>query len=283
MARRSLMVNDNLVDISHSFDVPLPDKVFKINARDKSLNLPSCITDLPNYELREHLYSFKTASALGLSYGPLSSNWNLTSDDKVYISEVVKYKDIFDGNLTIRYGVGMRVFYQLKILNTEAKVSSLPLILASAQFDYIKANVEVKVIGVPTFTAPMSTTLSMESYQTIQKAVEAFQSMIQTENTGISPQILSIAYDDHKLTNVIDKYDKVSAQCFALKMIKKGCTRSHALAKCPKAPAGFRDEVDQVFSDFSSLDSNVAAWYGTRLLKNLSVTYHDKWDQSNPY
>ena len=90
--------------------------------------------------------------------------------------------EIIDGDEVLHCGIAIRWIVNIKKLNANANITSLPMVTASAQFNNLSASVRFEVIGISsseiTALLPTSVDLKADTYVDLQNAFEKIKSKI---------------------------------------------------------------------------------------------------------
>jgi hypothetical protein len=102
---------------------------------NNQVQLPTQLNELDRETVDIIDLSVDTALALKIPFG--------STDNKiarrVYIQEYKKYKEINQGNEILHCGIAIRWVVNIKKLNADANITSLPMVTASAQFNSLSA------------------------------------------------------------------------------------------------------------------------------------------------
>lgn len=114
-----------------------------------SVTVPSG-RDLNNVEETIYEYDVSVAAKLGISFAMVNTEVSNEYTKRIYIHELRKSKTIpaGTGHLQLTYGLAVRIYVSVTVNNSNAKVSSLPLIAASVQLGYASAESSIGIVGV---------------------------------------------------------------------------------------------------------------------------------------
>ncbi len=236
---------------------------------------PATLNDLTNEDTFVSLLSVEAAASLGIPFGSAESK----TARRIVVQEYAKYRDIMEGTTAVRWGVGVRWIVNVKILNTEAKISSVPMVAASAQVGFVEATARFQVLGIAspevTKAIPAPTDLNTETYVELKQALLKIKALIYEQATTIRPQVLAITADAPETSE--RSYEGALAVAWALTKISEGRTLLRAQTEYEKSSAFFREEVKSVYidvastSDANSKPSDEARAKARRILNDLSV------------
>lgn len=222
-------------------------------ANNNTINLPTQLNELDRQITETVNLSIDAAASLNLPFG--------ASDNKlsriVFVQEYKKYKEIQHRDETLQCGISIRWILNIKKLNASAKITSLPMVAASAQFNNVSASVMFEVIGIssPEITdlLPTNVELNADTYVDLKTAFEAMKSKIHDADTIISPAILGVRgtliEEDNKLL------DEAVAMTYALKKIKGNKPLQNALDDISHKPATQKEIVKSVYEQLTNSSS----------------------------
>lgn len=213
------------------------------------VQLPSRLEQLDRETVDIIDLSVDAALALRIPFG--------STDNKiarrVYIQEYKKYKEITHGNEILHCGIGIRWIVNIKKLNANADISSLPMVTASAQFNSLSASVRFEVIGIAsneiTNYLPSNVDLKADTYVELKNSFEKIKGKIWNNTTTITPTVLGI------FGNIKKEEDRIMndavAITYALKKIKDGYNLQRALNRIASQPNSMKDIVRSVYEEIT--------------------------------
>ncbi len=160
---------------------------------ENSINVPKTLNELTSEDVFTSRLSVDAALELRL---PIGGDIESKVSRRIFIQEYSKFKDIVEGTQKVRYGVGIRWIVNIKIIDSKASITQLPFIAASVQFGYAEASARFQVIGLSsaeiTNLLPVPQALNIDSYGDMFKAFENIKKQIYSQNTIVTPEILSV-------------------------------------------------------------------------------------------
>lgn len=217
---------------------------------------PETLGELINEDIFWSKLSLSVAAKLGIPFGSAEGSYSR----KILVQEYAKYVDIREGDGKVRWGIAIRWISNIKVLDAKANLSSLPVISASAELGYVEASSKFQVRGMSsqriTELMPDDMELSIENYLELKDALEAIKGEIWSDQTTISPTVLSIHSDVRDESE--SKYHEALAASWALNRVKKGHTLNRALSDDPIGTSDTQETITSVYSDIiGTTDRNV--------------------------
>jgi hypothetical protein len=194
---------------------------------DGKIEMPSSLTELTNAKTETIKLSVDAALKLQIPIGSTDNKLSRT----IFIQEFKQYKEITKNQEVVHYGISIRWIINIQKLNSSANITSLPMIAASGQFNYVNASARFEVNGISskeiTTLIPVPKDLTTETYVEFNEAFVKIKDKIWDDNVTITPKILGIyANISDKNENIFDDSVTIS---YALGMISKGKTLGKAL------------------------------------------------------
>jgi hypothetical protein len=194
---------------------------------DGKINIPSSLAELTNAKTETVKLSVDAALKLQIPIGNTDNKLART----IFIQEFKQYKEITKNNEFVHYGISIRWIINIQKLNASANTTSLPMIAASGQLNYVNASARFEVNGISsreiTALIPAPKDFTTETYAEFNEAFMKIKAKIWDNDVKITPKVLGI------YANVADKseslFDDSVTISYALKMIAKGKTLSYAL------------------------------------------------------
>jgi hypothetical protein len=194
---------------------------------DGKINIPSSLAELTNAKTETVKLSVDAALKLQIPIGNTDNKLSRT----IFIQEFKQYKEIVKNNEIVHYGISIRWIINIQKLNASANTTSLPMIAASGQFNYVNASARFEVNGISsreiTALIPAPKDFTTETYGEFNEAFMKIKAKIWDADVLITPKILGI------YANVADKsenlFDDSVTISYALKMIAKAKTLGYAL------------------------------------------------------
>lgn len=211
--------------------------------------LPTTLDELDRETV--DIIDLSVGAALSLKI-PFGSTDNKISR-RIFIQEYKKYKEIIDGDEVLHCGIAIRWIVNIKKLNANANITSLPMVTASAQFNNLSASVRFEVIGISsseiTALLPTSVDLKADTYVDLQNTFEKIKSKVWLTQTSISPSILgvfgNVKSDEEKVI-----YEAVAIS-YALKKIKAGKSLKKALSGVTEHLDSTKDIIKSVYEEIT--------------------------------
>jgi hypothetical protein len=162
------------------------------NIEDKRINLPTSLSDLM-YESTETVkLSIEAAINLGIPVGQTEDRIGRS----VFLQEYRKFTVLSNGTNEVYYGVCIRWIVSIKNLSAMANISTLPMVVASGQFNFVSATAKFDTVGISssqiTALMPAPTDLNTETYVELTKAFNEIKKLIWSPDTKIKPTIIGV-------------------------------------------------------------------------------------------
>jgi hypothetical protein len=214
---------------------------------DGKIEIPSLLTELVNAKTETVKLSVDAALKLQIPIGSTDNKLSRT----IFIQEFKQYKEITKNQETIHFGISIRWIINIQKLNSSANITSLPMIAASGQFNYVNASARFEVNGISskeiTALIPAPKDLTTETYVEFNEAFLKIKNSIWDENVTITPKILGI------YANISDSneslFDDSVTISYALKMISKGKSLGKALENA--SDGSKRDLITSVYLEIA--------------------------------
>lgn len=214
---------------------------------DGKIEIPSLLTELVNAKTETVKLSVDAALKLQIPIGSTDNKLSRT----IFIQEFKQYKEITKNQETIHFGISIRWIINIQKLNSSANITSLPMIAASGQFNYVNASARFEVNGISskeiTALIPAPKDLTTETYIEFNEAFLKIKDSIWDENVTITPKILGIyANISDSNESLFDDSVRIS---YALKMISKGKSLGKALENASEGSK--RDLITSVYLEIA--------------------------------
>lgn len=219
------------------------------------LATPTSLAELTNAKTETIKLSVDAALKLQIPVGNTDNKLSRT----IFIQEFKQYKEIVKNQEIVHFGISIRWIINIQKLNTSANITSLPMIAASGQFNYVNASARFEVNGISsreiTALIPAPKDLTTETYVEFNDAFMKIKEKIWDEKVTITPKILGI------YANIVDKNDSLFEDSvtisYALKMIAKGKSLGNVLEDINEDTK--RDMITSVYAEVT----NTTELYGT--------------------
>jgi len=220
------------------------------------VKLPAKLEELEKEDSFTSTLSFNAAVELNLPIASLKS----TSHQHVVVQDYLRYSDIIDGDQQIRWGVGVRWTINFSTVNAEANVSSVPMIVASAQFGLVRAEARFTVLGLSsqeiTNITPTPTSLDADSYAEYSNALSDIKNLMWDHNTLVQPQVIGLLAAERGAKLRVE-YQNAIALTFALLAISQGDSLNSALQACSHENDEYKNTVESVYRECcENIDEN---------------------------
>lgn len=236
------------------------------------IEMPSLLTELTNAKTETIKLSVDAALKLQIPIGPTDHKLSRT----IFIQEFKQYKEITKNQETVHFGIGIRWIINIQKLSSSANITSVPMIAASGQFNYVNASARFEVNGISsrdiTALIPAPKDLTTETYVEFNQAFIKIKDKIWDDNVTITPKILGV------YANLSDKnenlFDESVTIAYALKWISKGKTLHKALENINDDAK--RDLIKSVYlevaniSELNGLISNASKEKALRYIKLIN-------------
>jgi hypothetical protein len=232
--------------------------------------IPSLLTELTNAKTETIKLSVDAALRLQIPIGSTDNKLSRT----IFIQEFKQYKEITKNQEIVHFGISIRWIINIQKLNSSANITSLPMIAASGQFNYVNASARFEVNGISskeiTALIPAPKDLTTETYVEFNQAFIKIKDKIWDKNVTITPRILGIyANISDKNENLFDDSVTIS---YALKLISKGKTLEKALEKINEDAK--RDLIKSVYlevANTSVLNSSINSASKEKALRYIKL------------
>ncbi len=245
---------------------------------------PSALTEIDNFtqpqpQSLQELTNEKTETIKLSVDAALKLNIPIGSTDNklsriVLIQEYKKFKEITKNTETVHYGIGIRWIINIQKLCSSANISSLPMVAASGQFNYVNASARFEVNGISsqeiTKLIPAPKDLTTETFFELNEAFIAIKEKIWAPETSITPKILGVYADyQNEQTSLFEESISIA---HALNCIAKG-------KKLEKATLGITDNslIDQIkavymeITNTNELNKTITEAQKSKAKKYLSI------------
>lgn len=219
-------------------------------ANIEAATLPTTLADLPNANVFTSVFSVDVAAALGI---PIFGSIDGKFSRRIYVQEYLRFKDDETTIPKKRYGIGIRWIVNVKILNTQAKINSLPFLSASAQVGNVEATALFQVIGIQsakvTQAIPAPADLNVTTFVEMQQAFAKIIALVDAVDTRVTVQLLAIMAEVRD--NSLLAYEAAIATGWALTKIDEGKSLAQAKNEWPNGTPSFDDAVKSVYIDIT--------------------------------
>lgn len=194
---------------------------------DGKIETPILLSELTNAKTETIKLSVDAALKLQIPIGSIDNKFSRT----IFIQEFKQYKEIVKAQERIHFGISIRWIINIQKLNSSANITTLPLIAASGQFNYVNASARFEVNGISsqviTSLIPAPKDLTTETFGEFNQAFLKIKDKIWDKDTNITPTIIGI-YANFS-NNSENKLEDSALIYYALKMISKGKSLDKAL------------------------------------------------------
>jgi hypothetical protein len=228
--------------------IDIQDSSIFTDIEDGKIEVPSLLTELTSAKTETIKLSVDAALKLQIPIGSTDNKLSRT----IFIQEFKQYKEITKNQEIVHYGISIRWIINIQKLNSSANITSLPMIAASGQFNYVNASARFEVNGISSkeiiALIPAPKDLTTETYVEFNDAFMKIKDKIWDENVTIAPKALGI------YANIADKneslfYDSVTIS-YALKMIAKGKLLGNVLMNISEDTK--KDLITSVYSEITN-------------------------------
>lgn len=207
--------------------IDIQDPSIFTDIEDGKIEIPTSLAELTNAKTETVKLSVDAALKLQIPIGSTENKLSRT----IFIQEFKQYKEIIKNQEIVHFGISIRWIINIQKLNASANITSLPMIAASGQFNYVNASARFEVNGISSreiiALIPAPKDFTTETYAEFNEAFMKIKDKIWDENVTITPKILGI------YANIADKneslFDDSVTISYALRMIAKGKTLGKAL------------------------------------------------------
>jgi hypothetical protein len=207
--------------------------------------LPDKLSDLPFTDT----LSFQTTNDIAASLGLPVARAEASYSSNVFIQQFQRYNVLEEAGERVLFGVGVRWIVEVTKIDAKANLSSLPLLVASAQFGYVRATVRFDVIGMISEeidrVIPAPTVLNVETHVEYAKALKAVMALLWRPETIIKPQILSIP------ARISEPYERAIVIAHSIQAISEGKSVRQACAMLGPRAEAFKDTIQSVYDDLA--------------------------------
>lgn len=175
---------------------------FQLNEVSASSDIPICatkpvrMTDLTG-GLQKFFYKFTANSSVDLElfgYG----GGKLGKKEVLLIVDFVQFKNVDCSGESVRFGVGARLFLNIKSFKSSININKLPMLAAAAEFDKATVTYNISTIGIVgdkvLDALPTGAEFNVESYAKVVSAVDQIIRLAKDNTTGVNiePQVLPV-------------------------------------------------------------------------------------------
>lgn len=200
--------------------IEIPDLSLLTDIDEGKVQIPAGLSDLTNEKTETIKLSVDAALKLQIPFGSADNKLART----IFIQEYKKYRALTKNEEMVHYGICIRWIVNIEKLNAMARISSLPLVAASGEFNYVNASARFEVIGIssPAITKliPAPKDLTTETFTELNNAFNKIKDKIWDKDIQIMPKILGI------YGSIADKgasvFDDSVVISYALRMISRG-------------------------------------------------------------
>jgi hypothetical protein len=160
--------------------------------KNKAISLPDRLDQLPHLDTFSQELQVDAALDLGLPVGQLKTNAKRT----IFVQEYAQYEKYQDSGEEVLFGVSIRWLMDIEISSSNARLTSAPLVAASATFGYAKASVRFQVIGLNSQAIreaiPNPIDLTVERYEELALGLKRIKALMSEKDTIVTPRILAV-------------------------------------------------------------------------------------------
>lgn len=169
---------------------------------------PVKLSDLNSIDNSTQVYTIDQAAQLGLSFGMADAKYNR----RIYVKNFIQYKEIVEGNIKVWYGIGIKWIVNVKIFDTNAKLSGIPAIAASTDSRSVEAQSRFQVYGlannkITMIAQSVPAELNLENYGAMYAAFEKITELIGDKDTLVTPivvgRVIEEKNEEHDYANSI--------------------------------------------------------------------------------
>jgi hypothetical protein len=152
--------------------------------------LPKTLDELTNEGTSSTHLSVDAALKLKIPISEVENKYSRS----IYVQEYKKYKEITKNEQIVHVGIAIRWVINIEKLSSSANISTLQMIAASGQFNFVKASVDFYVKGISSEKVssliPTTTDLNTETYNKLSNALEDIRDELWKPDTIVIPDIL---------------------------------------------------------------------------------------------
>ncbi len=143
-------------------------------------------------------YQFTSSNEANLSVFGMA-NAKLTKKEVVVVVDFIQFKDMNCTGEKVRYGVGARLFLNIKKTQGGIKVTDLPKLAAGVELGRASVTYSIKVIGLTgdkvRAALPNTGDFNVEAYGKVMSAVDKIQMLASDNEEGVvvEPQIIPVS------------------------------------------------------------------------------------------
>jgi hypothetical protein len=173
-------------------------QIDKLNESESKIEVPKTRDELTNLYNNDYILSNKMA--ININIGGIVEGANSRNRD-IHIKEYSIYVEDIRCTPARRYGISIRLIVEIMQAEKKAELKSLAAIAAYAELNMVTASCKFEIIGAtnPKFSeimAKISAELKVESFVTMKQAFSEIRELISSEETKVSPQLISIFVDE---------------------------------------------------------------------------------------
>lgn len=179
--------------------------------------------ELPDWGFRFRDYSVDTAADLGIFFGSAEAKFMR----RLVIYEWQKYRDVKEGNETVRWGVAIRVRMNVLKKSAQASISNVFNLTASASAGMVETTVEIDNLGIQSATVeaaiPVFNALTADSFVELQHAyTKALPELTRGEGIDFTPRVLSVWGHANDVHDREREYREAVATAWAVDRVARG-------------------------------------------------------------
>ena len=143
-------------------------------------------------------YQFTSSNEANLSVFGMASA-KLSKKEVVVVVDFIQFKDMNCTGEKVRYGVGARLFLNIKKTQGGIKVTDLPKLAAGVELGRASVTYSIKVIGLTgdkvRAALPNTGDFNVEAYGKVMSAVDKIQMLASDKEEGVivEPQIIPVS------------------------------------------------------------------------------------------
>lgn len=164
---------------------------------NNTCSVPSNMRELSS-GMKKVFYQFTSNNSANLKLFGLT-NANLGKKEVIVIVDFMQYKDNNCNNEKIRYGVGARLFLNIKKVQGGINVTDLAKLAAGVEYGKAAVTYSIEVIGLTgdkiKSALPNSGDFNVEAYAKVISAVDKIQTLASDKEEGvyINPQVIPLS------------------------------------------------------------------------------------------